>query len=366
MSQLLEKYFAVVKNIITLNKSVSCVGLDIGVDSCKLIELIGTDDSFEVLKWGIEPIDGANAQASVQKLFQRLEIHPKNPVTAVFGKGTIIRYIDMPRMPLNDLKKSFDIEADKYFPFSREQIYTDAYILDPKSKEKQMSVLVAAVKKDIINDRIKFLANLGCSANFVGLNAVATANVFNILRPSPVNGVNGVNAEPSSLNPSPPTSVTAILDMGETVSNLSILVNGVPRFTRDIFVGGQDLTKRISSALTISIPEAQKLKCQPNNRIQEIFTICDSVLHNLVSEVKLSFDYFTTERNMHVSKLFLTGGSCLLEGMPDFFTKSLDVTIERWNPFASLKLAGNISSEEIARSACFLTVALGLSLYQYD
>ena len=159
MSQLLEKYFTAVRHIIPLKKDEPCVGLDIGVDSCKAVEVARVENSLEILKWGIEPIAGADAQASVQKLFKRLGIQSKSPVTAVFGKGTIIRYIDMPRMPLSDLKKSFDIEADKYFPFSREQIYTDAYILDPKSKDKQMSVLVAAVKKDIINDRMKFLSN---------------------------------------------------------------------------------------------------------------------------------------------------------------------------------------------------------------
>ncbi len=360
MIPLLEKYFTVVRNIIALKKGVPGVGLDIGVNSCKVIELVPSGNSFEILQWGVEPIEGANAQAAVQKIFKRLEIQSKNPVTAVFSKGTIIRYIDMPRMPLHDLKKSFDIEADKYFPFSQEQIYTDAYILDPKSKDKQMSVLVAAAKKDLINDRIKMLSNLGFSANFIGLNAVAITNVFNILGP------HEVRTYPSSLKFSPSAPVVAILDMGETMSNLNIMTGGLPRFTRDVFIGGQDLTKRISYALGMNILEAQKLKCQPNNRIQEILNVCDSVLLNLISEVKLSFDYFATERNVHVAKLFLTGGSCLLEGMVDFFAKNLEVSVERWNPFACVKLADNISADEINRNASLLTVALGLSLYQYD
>lgn len=56
----------------------------------------------------------------------------------------------------------------------------------------------------------------------------------------------------------------------------------------------------------------------------------------------------------------------MLEGMNDFFTKNLDMKIERWNPIASLKLAEGVSVQERNEYAGRLGVALGLALSRYD
>ena len=349
MSQLLDTYLSSIKKLIPRPVVEPSIGLDIGIDSCRLVELEKQGNSFVVLNWGVEPIENADVSSAVKKLLKRLNKESRTVRTAVFGKGTLIRFIEMPRMPLEDLKKSFDIEVDKYFPFARDQIYTDACILDTRGQEKQMSVLVVATKREIIHERIELLTNLGLSADFIGVNALAIANVFSVL------------PQDASHKESSPV-VLALLDIGEVVSNLVIMVDGLPGFTRDIFVSGEELTKRISNALGISAQEAKKLKCHPEGRTQEILNICDSVLLNLISETKLSFDYFMTERNLSISKLFLTGGTSSLEGMNDFFAKNLDMKIELWNPMASLKLAQGASAQEMNEYAGRLGVALGLAL----
>lgn len=366
MLRLLDNYLSIVKKMIPQAVAEPSIGLDIGIDSCKLVALGKRENSYVVLNWGVEPIENADVSSAIKKLLKRLNLESRTVRTAVFGKGTLIRFVEMPRMPLEDLRKSFDLEADKYFPFARDQIYTDTYILDPQGKDKQMSVLVAAAKREIIHDRIELLTNLGLSADFIGLNALAISNVFSVLPQENSSPDASPDVPQDASPPGPSPVVSALLDIGEMVSNLIIMVDGLPAFTRDIFVSGQELTRRISNALEISTQEAKNLKSHPAGRVQEILNICDSVLWNLISETKLSFDYFTTERNISISKLFLTGGTSLLEGMNDFFAKNLDVKIERWNPMASLKLAQGISAQEMNEYAGRLGVALGLALSRYD
>jgi len=154
----------------------------------------------------------------------------------------------------------------------------------------------------------------------------------------------------------------AVLDMEETLSNLVVMVNDRPRFNRDIFIGGQDLTKRISNVLGMGLPEAKRLRTQPGDRLPEILTICDSVLMNLVSEVRFSFDYFTTEHNLSIGKLFLSGSCALLAGIVEVFSKNLDIPIERWNPIQNFKLGPGVHAEEIFKNAGQLAVSLGLAL----
>lgn len=360
MNQLLEKYFQIVKNIIPEKVQVTTVGIDIGVGSCKIIELVKSGETYEILRFGIEPINNADLGGTLKGALSHLNIQSKSVTTAVFGKGTLIRYIEMPRMALEDLKKSFAIEADKYFPFPIDQIYTDCYILDPKGKDKKMSVLVAAAKKEIINERVQLLTSIGLQTNFIGINPLAIANVFNVLgdKNSP-QGAGSTIDETKSLG-------IAVLDLGEKVSNLTILKDNIPRFTRDIFIGGQELTKRISNNLGVSMEEANRLKRQPGGKLEEVLNACESVLMNLISEVRLSFDYFITEKNVQISKLYLTGGSSMLEGIVEFFSKNLDIQIERWNPIANLKIGPDIAAEDLNKNVGSLGVALGLSLYQND
>jgi len=69
-----------------------------------------------------------------------------------------------------------------------------------------------------------------------------------------------------------------------------ISVGNIPRFTRDIFVGGRDFTNNISHIKQVGMEEAEKIKCDPGDKAAEILHACDSTILDLVSEIRLSFD----------------------------------------------------------------------------
>jgi type IV pilus assembly protein PilM len=158
----------------------------------------------------------------------------------------------------------------------------------------------------------------------------------------------------------------ALLDMGESVSSLTILVNKLPRFTRDIFVGGQDFTKSIATGLGIGFQEAEKLKRDPQGRLDEVITACETAIMNMTQELRLSMDYFATEKNHEIDVLLLTGGASMLQGIAEGFEKTLEVKVKAWDPVASLKVAPDAAVEEMGKKSLKLGVALGLALYQYD
>ncbi len=351
MHPLLKTYFGIIKKFLPTHTESTSVGLDIGSGECKLIEIKKNGDSFEIVNWAVETINNGDIHKAISQSLSHLSTPCTSLYTAVFGKGTLIRYIDMPRMSLNDLKNSFSIEADKYFPFASDQIYTDCYILDPQSKEKQMAVMAAAAKKELIDQRLKLLTDLGLPVSFIGIAPIALSNVYNTLGPS------------SDIKE---VSVVAMLDMGDSVSSLTILVDRIPRFTRDIFIGGKEFTKRISNALNVPLNEADQLKKNPGERLTEVMSILDNAVVNIVQELKLSFDYFTTEKGKEVGMLLITGGSSLLEGMDKIFEKQLEMKVYRWNPVTSLKTSSNIDTVEMNKNSYKLGVALGLALYEYD
>ena len=351
MHPFLNNYFNIVKKLLPGPKQISSVGLDIGVSECKLVELSKVGDALELSQYLTEPIVAGNIPTAIKNVLTRLKSPCKSPYTALSGKGTLIRYVEMPRMTLEELKNSFGIESDKYFPFPQDKIYTDCHILESQPTQKQMSVLAAAVKKELVDQRIKFLNDLGLQTQFISVDPIALANVINVL---------GIKKEEKK------DTAIALLDMGETVLNLTIFVNRLPRFTRDIYIGGRDFTKSISSALTLNLPEAEKLKLSPGVRKDEVIAAYEATVMNIIQEIKLSFDYFVTERNKEIGSLMLTGGSSLLVGIDQVFKKNLELETFLWNPFESLNLSSTISKEDLIKVAPKLTVALGLALYNYD
>ncbi len=350
--QLLENYFSLVKKFVPEQIVRPSVGIDIGHHSIKLVAVKPQGNTHELIHYAVEP-DVANPVEAIRSLLKNLPEPPISLTTSVSGKGTLVRYIDMPRMNADDLKKSFALEADKYFPFPKDQIYHDCFILDKGERDNKMPVMVAAAKKELVDQRVALFKDLELQPDYIVLDSIAMANAFHVLGET-------ATAEDASSSP----QATAILDIGQRVSNLTILAGRMPRFCRDIFIGGHEMTCSISNGFGISLEEAEKIKLKPGNKQAEILKFTDSIIMNLVSELRLSFDYFITEKNIPISRLWLTGGGSHLAGLPDVFGKALEVEVGQWDMLGQMRVAPEIAEDEIKKVAGTLGVATGMALYR--
>ncbi|MCR4336180.1 MAG: type IV pilus assembly protein PilM [Candidatus Omnitrophica bacterium] len=354
MKNFFEPHIQNLKNLIPQGRQSRSLGLDIGATGIKLIEIEKKDAVLQIVNWKVEPYGPDEKSQSLKALLSNLNL--SSPiVSAISGKGTLIRYVDLPSMSPSEARQSFLLEIDKYFPFPQDQIYVDCFIVDNRRSDKKMTVLVAAAKKDLIDQKVQIFTELGISIKALTLNSVAIDNVFYFF-PS----VEKKDKEQDS--PQEGSFAYAVLDIGESVSSLNILVNQTPVFTRDIFVGGGEMTRSVSNSLGISLAEAEKLKCSPGEKLSEVSSATESVLNHLISEVRLSFDYFATEKNAHVSKIFLTGGASLFVGVTEAFVHQFDIPVHRWKISEVVKIAEGLDVVEIDKNSGQLAVALGLAL----
>ncbi len=343
--KLFDQYISLVNLLIPKPAVAPVIGIDIGSSAIKAVELCHSGTGIEIRRGVIVPTAGGELKASLKKIIERLSISNQLLACAVSGKGTLIRYVDLPRMSLEDLHKSYIFELDKYFPFDPKSIYTDCAILDPDGKDKKMSVLMAAVKKEIVDERLKLFKDEGLDLARVSINSLAIANAF------------------SSLGPAMTASgkAKAILDIGASASCLMIYKDATLRFVRDIFVGSQELTRKISNAMGTDLQQAEALKREPGEKLAQIMEACDMPVNNLVSEIRLSVDYFMTEKNTQVDELFLAGGGSLLKGVEGVFEKNLGLPVKVWNPLTGVNLKSD-AGKDIQTYAAQFGVALGLGL----
>ena len=354
MQKFLEKYFSFIRKHIPQQPEESCVGLDIGIRSCKAVEMVlSNTGASKIVNWAVEPIDNGDMTGAIRKILAGFGFSSKNVFTGLSGQGILIRFIKMPRMPLKQLRQSLYLEADKYFPFSKDQIFMDCHIVKD-NKDNKVLMLAAVAKKEIVKKRIDFVFSLGLQSNCVGLNAVALSNAFIKLQK---------NAKERQDSQHPSLSTVAVLDIGEIKSSLVILDKNTPKFTRDISVGGKDFTQKIMNVLDLDINQAEAMKQNSKDKEEEIFSACQATLSSLVSEVRLSFDYFTSENSSEVIRLCLTGDSSRLPKIENFLMRELGIPVERWNPMDVLDFSDQVSRESFSENIHQLPIALGLSFY---
>jgi type IV pilus assembly protein PilM len=349
----LSQYFKFIRSVISAHNDAGVVGLDLGSSTCRAVKIVPQQNTFELTGFICIPFkdnEAKNALLSVVKAFSQGKTVPAF-VGAVCGRGTLVRYIDMPRMSLSDLRKAFSIEVERYFPFPKDTIYTDCHILDPDSQDRRMSVLIAAVKREMVDARLKLLKECGIDPAVLTINSVALANAATFL-------ASGLNA-PGTMN-----SASALLEINEAHAHLMIFVNGIPKFSRDIFIGIAEMIKRISNACSLS-PEAARAALFSADQDERVVRIAETVVANLVAEVRLSFDYFGNEKNIPIAKLFLVGEGVMVPGLESGFTRAFDVPVAAWDPFSGISIGPGVDKGRLAAEGRSAIIALGLALNEY-
>lgn len=359
MKNLLEKYLSLyllkIKQRIPKPEAKTLVGLDIGTATIKAVEISNSAETHEIEKFSIEPVNSNDVAGSIKKALEKASIVTKTVNTSISGQGVVIRYVQMPKMSVSDIKSSISLEADKYFPFPLEEVIMDCFVLEEEPLANKIFVLVAAAKKDLIEQRIALLSNLNLEVETILTDSIATANVFNVLNHKP-------DTKEALAEPAKPSAV-ALLNIGGAFSNFNIIKNNLPRFTRDIVIGGIDFSKRISHILGVDMESAEKLKIAPTeDQKGKILEACESILTNLIAEIRLSLDYFETESNVSAGMLYLSGGGSYLAGLAEIMKQNLGIEVRMWEPSLGLKINPNLSQTEFKEQVNKLGTAIGLAL----
>ena len=92
-----------------------------------------------------------------------------------------------------------------------------------------------------------------------------------------------------------PSQTIALLNIGASVMNINIVRGGIPLFTRDVSVGGNQYTDALQKELDLSYEDAERLKKGENIAgvaDEHRATILRSVSDILILEIQKTFDFF--------------------------------------------------------------------------
>ncbi|MFH1338441.1 MAG: pilus assembly protein PilM [Candidatus Omnitrophota bacterium] len=293
------------------------IGLDWGFSSLKAVVLEFQDGVYLLKDARIVQLPSQDLKLS--PLIKDLNLPAGGVNLGICGPNVIVRYVSMAKMSIEEFRNSLRYEAASHLPFPVEEVNLDGVILKDLP-DNQMLVMLAAARKDFINERLKVFRDAGVKVNILDIDSLALINAFNY-----------TCAKLEEVS----SGAVALLNIGASVTNINVLESGVPHFSRDINVAGKDLGRQTSREVAVS---------------------------NFVTEIRKSFDYYEAGSTAVINKIFLSGGGSLVSDLAKNLEGYLGVKIEQWDPFDNFEFAAELNEQDLRKSSAQFAVAVGLAL----
>ncbi|MBK7878053.1 MAG: type IV pilus assembly protein PilM [Planctomycetes bacterium] len=342
----------------------SVVGLDLGSSVVKAVEV--TLDGPEPVITGFaraEVPQGGSVQEAVAACLQQGKFKSKKVVASVSGQNVVVRYVPMPKMSDHEMRQAIRFETDKYLPFDLDEVVLDVQALTrppssggqdggPKAANgDQVNVLLAACKTKAIEERIQLVQAQGLTPVAIDLDLFALANAWEMC-----------GAAPTDEDQGGATRAIALVDVGATRTSINVVVGGETCFSREINMGGQEMTAAVARRMGLEPYEAEAMKRNAESHELEVNTAIGPVLEDLVSDLMLSLDYVENHEGVTVEQIMLSGGAILAPGVCNYIEQATGRTTRVWNPLEGLRVDNDrVNVEELEAWASTLVVALGLA-----
>lgn len=347
----------------------SIVGLDLGSQVIKAVEISLEGPEPVITGFArVEVPPGGDKAAALAEVFKRGKFRSKQVVTSVAGQAVVVRYVAMPRMSENELRQAVRIEADRYVPFELDEVMLDCQPLTRRRAraedgggEDQMGVLLVACRLATIEEQIQLVSGQGLTPTAIDIDAFALANAWELCG-LPDEEIDGAASEGGEASAPKEERGIALVDVGASRTSINVLCGGETCFSREIGIGGQDMTQAVARRLGMEVFEAEAIKRAGDEKKAEVSRAIAPVLEDLASEITLSLDYVENHEGLRVDEILLSGGGALAPGAVTYIEQATARTTRTWNPLEGLRVAEDrVDVEELEAWAPSLVVALGLA-----
>lgn len=335
------------------------VGVDIGSASIKVCLVRESRKGLGLVRLGYVPLapqvivdgqimDSAAVIDALGRAFAQAKIRQKECALSVSGQSVIIRKITVPMMTQAELDEQIQWEAEQHIPFDIKDVQVDYQVLRKRPEASQMDLLLVAAKKDRIEDYAQLAKSAKLKPIVCDVDSFTVQNLFEYSRGLPEN------------------QTVALINVGASVSSLSIVANGVHVFPREIANGGNAITEEIQKQLGIPFEQAEAYKCGGAGGIvpQQVVQIIDAAADSIAAEIQRSVDfYLATSGEGEISRIYVTGGTANLAALARAIERRARVPVETWSPTEKVTIeAKEVNPELLLQRSAQLSVALGLSL----
>ncbi len=340
------------------------IGVDISSTTVKILELSVKNGRYWVESYGLSPLlDGSvveksilNPEAVADALERAVNIanpQSQNVASAVPTSMVINKVIEMDA-DMSDEEREVQIrmDAEQYIPFPLDEVSLDFEVLNDKlATPNRVNVLLVATRSENIESRIEVLEIAGLTPKIADVESYAVERAFEVFSDTLPMGVN----------------LVGILDIGHTMTTLSVMQNGKIIYTREQVFGGKQLTQDVQNRYGLSYEEAGRAKKDrtlPDDFETEVLM---PFLEAVVQQAARSLQFFFSSSQFNeIDHILLAGGNANIPGLAKLLQQKLGYRVTIANPFLQMGFSPQIDLKKIENDAPSLMVACGLALRSFD
>lgn len=287
--------------------------------------------------------------SALRQLWKEARFTSRDVVLGVGSQRVVVRELELPWAPMTQLRASLPFQVQDLLPMPVDDALLDYY---PTSQYdgpngRSLNGLLVAASRDTVRTSLMAAESAGLRPQMVDLNG------FALLRSLVRGDLFG--------------DVVALVDIGARATNVVVSAHGVPRFSRVLPSGGQDVTDALAGRMEISAHEAEALKRRigvgmavPPD-LQAGAQAIAEVTRTLVEAVRNSFVYYASNNpGAGISRVLLTGGGAHLPGLGQYLATASRLPTAFGDPLAGVRVGADVAAR-LPESSSYMALPVGLA-----
>ena len=315
----------------------SCLTVDIGTTSIKILELRGGKQAPRVLNYGMLESSGYLARANqalqtsnlkifeadivelLKTLVREMGVQTKDVFASLPPFSVFTTILDFPAMSKKEVEKAMIYQARQYVPLPLSEVALDWMQIGEYQDDKgfaHQKIMLISVPQEQIQKYQRIFKAAGLRLKALELESLSVARLF-------------------ADDPTP----TLIIDIGSRSTNIMFMENGRLTFNGQSDFGGASLTQALASGLGINPLRAEELKKEKGiigtGANYELSTIMMPFLDAILNEVKKVQFVYQQQMPMarKTERVVLAGGGANLLGLPEYFEREFQTPVVKAAPF---------------------------------
>jgi type IV pilus assembly protein PilM len=255
-------------------------------------------------------------------------------------------------MSFREMSAAIRAEAINFIPDDVAAVNLDFDVIGEASGS-ELDVLVVAVKEEVVEGFLAVAHEARCSVEVVDVDCFALQNCFEMCDPNAQNRTVG------------------LIDVGSTVSSITICRGGNSIFNGDISIGVGRLFEDLARELKLSPQQARDIACSDaieGDADSPAQSIIVRNLETLTLECsrQLSFYWKAAGTGESIDQLVLSGGGACVRGMSEEVKRRTGIDTVLLDPFRGITMSPGVNLSSVGLEPPMLGVAVGLALRERD
>lgn len=264
-----------------------------------------------------ELVDGPALAAAVKQLIKGTKVRTRRIRLGVVSQRSVARQVELPWVPEKEFAQALPLLAADLLPMPVQECVLDFLPYEDRvddDGQRALTGLLVAANEEGIVEIVDAVETGGLQVTSVTLTPLS---------------ILGAVADSLATGPE------AVIDVGHSMTTVTIHERAHPHFVRVLSRGGRDITAKLAKDLGMNEADAEAWKCAlptmwatmgvEDHAATE--AAIRSAVAELVGDIRTSIDFYTTSEGARVDRAYMTGGAAGTLGLVPILASVLRVPV---------------------------------------